>query len=151
MIDFAQLETPLDAQPIFYVQEPDGQKHLTEIARAVQFRRIVRTLAPGILVYANGNAGHRNPLQASREGIMAGVSDYTACWQPSSHRHDPGVAWVELKGYDRSGRPGRLSQSQIDFGNRLTRLGHQVGCFFDPLRAVAWLRQCGAPVREYSV
>jgi len=147
MIDFTDLAAPLDEKPVFFVEEPDGQKHLTEIVRAAQFRRLMRTSAPTALVYANGNAGRRNPAQARREGIVAGVLDYTVVWMPSGHLLDSGVGFIELKGYDRPGRPGRLSQAQIDFGNRLTRLGQQVACFFDPERAVAWLRACGAPVR----
>ena len=138
---WADLEQSLHEQPVFPVEPPDGVRHWSEIDRCVAFRKLVRTAAPTVLIYANANAGKRNPRQAWREGIMAGVFDYDARW------HFPGGAQVEFKGYDARGRAGGLSQAQIDFGNRLHRLGHPVACFFTPAAAVEWLRSLGAPVR----
>jgi len=70
------------------------------------------------------------------------VFDTQWAWQ------HPLTAWIELKGYDASGRAGKLSQEQIDWGNTMVRLGHHVACFFDPYAAVAWLRDRGFPIRE---
>ena len=141
-MNFDHLETQLDQAPLFHVEEPDGRKHWREIERAVELRRIVRMCGPSILLYANANAGKRNPTQARREGIMAGVFDYTAAWDRGNGCH------VELKGYDKRGTPGKLSQSQIDWGNQMHRLGHKVACFFDPIEAARFIASCGAPMRE---
>ena len=148
MIDWGALETPLDEKPLFPVQEPDGRKNEAELPRCVMFLRLMRTFAPRCIVYANSNAGRRNPLQARREGIVAGVFDYTVVWTPESHLLIAGVAWVEMKGYSKAGTAGKLSQAQIDFGNALHRAGHLCAAFFDPVAAVNWLRSIGAPVRE---
>lgn len=150
MTDWDVLETPLTAVPLFPVEAPDGRKDLTEIQRAVMFRKFMSQLAPAVVLYANANAGKRNPLQAQREGVIAGVPDYTACWDiADSTRADAlvSVAWIELKGYDKSGRPGKLSQAQIDFGNRLHERGHKVACFFSGKSAFDWLASLGAPIR----
>lgn len=138
--DFDALETPLYEAALFFVEQPDGKRNLTELMRVVQFRQTMRNAAPKVLLYANANAGRRNPAQARKEGIMAGVFDYTACWQPGC------CAFVEFKGYDAKGRPGKLSPAQVEFGNRMLALGHHVAAFFDPFAAVSWLREVGAPV-----
>lgn len=142
--DFAAMETSLYPDPLFHCEPPDGQKHLSEIARCVQFRRLMAMLAPSVLVHANANAGKRNPMQARREGIMGGVFDYACLWGAD------GSAYLEMKGYDARGRAGKLSTNQIEFGNRLHRMGRNVACFFDPMAAVAWVRSCGAPVRQHT-
>lgn len=138
---FDHLESPLNEAPIFPVQAPDGKRDWTELARQSTLFRLVRTAGPTIYGYAIPNAGKRNPLQARREGIMAGVFD--TCWNAP---HPFMSAWIELKGYDKSGRPGKLSQAQIDWGNRMHRLGKPVACFFDPYEAAEWLRALGFPM-----
>lgn len=140
-MSWAELEAPLDAQPEFLVQAPDGKKDWSEIQRQVEFRRLMRMAAPRVLVYANPNAGKRNPMQAKREGIMAGVFDLSIEFRA------PLRALVEMKGY-RQRRPGSLTQSQIDYGNRMTQLGWSVACFFCPLAAVDWLRGLGFPIAQ---
>ena len=150
MTDWDDLEAPLKAEPLFPVEKPDGRKELTEIERAVMFRRYLRELAPSVVLYPNANAGKRNPTQARREGIVPGVFDYTAAWDVSAStlEHAPvSVAWVELKEYDKNGRPGRLSQAQIEFGNRMHARGHKVACFFSGKSAFDWLASLGAPIR----
>jgi hypothetical protein len=134
-------EDCLHQTPAFRVDPPDKQRHISEIERQVAFLNTMKALAPRVLVFANANAGRRNPRQAKREGIMAGVFDITAVW-------DGGIAWPEFKGYDKNGRAGSLSASQIDWGNAMTARGKAVACFFSPMEAVSWLRDLGAPVRE---
>lgn len=51
-------------------------------------------LAPEVLGFAIPNAGKRNPIQARKEGIMAGVFDTEWRW-------NHGSAFIELKGYAR--------------------------------------------------
>ena len=139
MIDWASLEAD-DRQPLFPVEPPDGERHLTELDRVSAFRRLMHMHAPTVAFYPNANAGKRSRYQASREGIVAGVFDYTIAWAA------PNAVWLEFKGYDASGRPGSLSGAQIEWGNRMARLGHRVACFFRPESALAWLASCGAPV-----
>ena len=144
MTSFDHLEISLNEAPIFPVEKPDGRKGLAEISRAVDFQRIIRMTGPSVSMFANANAGKRNPRLAQREGIKAGVFDYTLAWGCG------GICFVELKGYDKSGRPGKLSQSQIDWGNRMHRLGHKVAAFFDPIEAARFVASCGAPMREIT-
>ena len=144
MMNFDHLETPLNESPIFPVEKPDGRKDWSEIARAVDFQRIIRMTGPTVSMFANANCGRRNPRQALREGIKAGVFDYTLAWDGG------GICFVELKGYEKSGRAGKLSQSQIDWGNRMHRMGHKVAAFFDPIEAAKFVSSCGAPVREIT-
>ena len=132
-----------DDVPRFYVEPPDGGKHLTELMRVVAFRKLLRAAAPKVLCFAIPNAGKRNPQQARQEGIRAGVFDYCVLWAPG------GSAWVEFKGYDARGRPGKLSSAQIQFGNKLIACDHHAACFFDAATAVTWLRGCGAPVGDF--
>lgn len=139
--DWAALENWNEA-PIFYVEAPDGRKSVSEIDRQVAFFRIMHFAAPSVLCYAVPNAGKRNPMKARKEGIMGGVFDIACHWEG-------GEAYPEMKGYDKRGQAGKLLRSQIDWGNRMTRLGKHVGCFFDPVKAVQWLRSVGAPVAEF--
>ena len=80
MSAFDILETTLDPVPLFPVEEPDGRKDLSELERQTLFRRYAATLAPQVVVWANANAGKRNPTQARREGIVAGVFDIACAW-----------------------------------------------------------------------
>lgn len=129
-------------EPLFPVFGYAGLKKLPEIDRQRQFINLMRALAPGVMLFANGNAGKRNPARARKEGVTAGVFDMTACWKPRR------TAYLEFKGFDKSGRAGKLSRPQIDWGNAMHRLGHDVACFYDPFHALDWLRQFGCPVRD---
>lgn len=137
-----RLETPLNQAPTFFVEEPDGRKDWAEIDRQATFFKLLRLTGPRVLAYPNVNAGKRNPRLARKEGIVAGVFDVTCAFRPSL------TAWIEFKGYDKSGRAGKLSQSQIDFGNRLIDLGRPCACFFSPDCALGWLRELGFPIRS---
>ena len=150
MSAFDNLETTLDPMPLFPVEEPDGRKDLSELQRAKMFRSYVAKLAPKVILYANANAGKRNPNQAKAEGIKAGVPDYTVAWDISDSTISDcavSVAWIELKGYSADGRPGKLSKAQIDFMNGLHLRGHKVACFFSGKSAFDWLASLGAPIR----
>lgn len=131
------LDSALAEDPIFPVEAPDGRKDWPEADRQAAFRGRLRVIAPSLTIYANANAGKRNPTQARKEGVTAGVFDLTVASGEIGARF---VAWPEFKGYTAKGRAGQLSQSQIDWGNRMYRAGHHVACFFDPDSAIAWLR-----------
>tara|TARA_R110000765_G_scaffold27453_4_gene66646 strand:+ start:668 stop:1111 length:444 start_codon:yes stop_codon:yes gene_type:complete len=138
---FDDLEDPPESGPLFFVEAPDGRTQMTEIMRVVAFRKLLRATAGArVLCFPNANAGKRDPRRAAAEGIMAGVADYTVVWSPSQ------CAFIEFKGYSKAGRPGKLSLAQVEWGNTMHRHGHAVACFFDAAAAVAWLRECGAPV-----
>lgn len=137
-------------QALFPVEAPDGRKDLTEKHRAKMFRAYLARLAPSVTVYPNANAGKRAPSQARAEGIRAGVPDYTIYWDIADSTIADcavSVAWVELKGYQADGRPGKLSDKQIAFMNDLHRKGHKVACFFSGKSAFDWLASLGAPIR----
>lgn len=142
MSDFAFLESSLDPEPEFYVQAPDGRRDWPEINRQQTLFALMKRLAPRVVGYPIPNAGKRNPAKARREGIVAGVFDTQWNWR------SPLTAYVELKGYDKSGRVGSLSPAQIEWGNRMAALGHHVACFFDPYAAVDWMRELGFPVAQ---
>src|SRR5690606_25860469 len=102
----------------------------------------MRHAAPHVALWATANAGKRNPTQARREGIRAGVFDVQVVHEA------PLCAWIEMKGYTAAGRAGKLSEAQVEWGNRMSALGHHVACFFDPYDAVDWLRSVGFPIAE---
>ena len=141
--DFLSIEHDTGAKPVplFRVDAPDGKRHLAEIDRQATFRRIMRECAPRVTLYANANAGRRRPGQARKEGIRSGVFDMTGAWPLRC------IAFPEFKGYDSSGRAGTLSEDQIRWGNEMLEIGHHVASFFDPMAAVLWFKEIGAPVR----
>ncbi len=145
MASWADLECDLNPSPRFPVQEPDGQRDWSEIHRQATLFRLVRTAAPKVFGYAIPNAGKRNPATARREGIMAGVFD--TAWNAD---HPFMTAWIEMKGYDGRGQPGKLSVPQIEWGNRMHMLGKPVACFFCPYAAAEWLRMLGFPMMKVA-
>lgn len=137
-MDWAALDEPVKPVPLFLIEPPD--KHPgSEIQRQASFLKMMRQLAPDVIVYANTNGTHIATLagraKANREGRTIGCPDITVVW-------NRGVAWIEFK----SGK-GQPSDAQVEFGNRLVRAGQLMACFRDPLNAVNWLREQGAPVR----
>jgi hypothetical protein len=143
-VTWADLETTLAPDPVFFVQAPDGRKDWAETPRQTTLFKTMRMAAPRVFGFPIPNAGKRNPRTARREGIMAGVFDTVWHWR------DNLTAYVEIKGYTKAGRPGQLSDAQIDFGNRMTVLGYPVACFFDPFDAADWLREQGFPVGSFT-
>lgn len=145
-MNWADLESTLHPTPAFPVQAPDGKRDWTELQRQTTLLRLVRAAGPKILAYANANVGKRNPAQARREGIMAGVFDL------SFNAATPFMtAHVEMKGYTKAGRAGVLSPAQIEWGNRMHALGKPVACFFDPYAAFDWLRMLGFPLANARI
>ena len=142
MTTFADLDCDLYPSPQFLHEQPDQRRDWTELERQTTFRTLIRHAAPRLLVYANANAGKRNPTQARREGIMAGVFDMTVLWTQNR------IAYLEFKGFTKAGRAGKLSVPQIEFGNRLVELGIPCAQFFSPMNAIAWLREQGFPIAE---
>jgi hypothetical protein len=141
MIDFSHLETPLNPEPQFFVQAPDGRRDWPEIDRQATLFKIMHAAAPRVLGFAIPNAGKRNPHKARREHILGGVFDTQWLWRGR-------VAFIELKGFDARGRAGTLQSNQVDFGNRCIELGIPCAMFFCPYEAVSWLREQGFPVAE---
>lgn len=141
-MDWGSLEKTLTPEPAFLVEGPDKRKDWPELQRQAAFLRLMRTAAPRVMVFANANAGKRNPTQAKREGITAGVFDLT-CISPGR------TAFIEIKGFTKAGRAGALSLPQIEFGNRLVELGIPCACFFSPTGAASWLRAQGFPVAAF--
>jgi hypothetical protein len=150
MSAFDILETTLDPVPLFPVEEPDGRKDLSEIERQTLFRRYAATLAPQVVVWANANAGKRNPTQARARGLWRVFSTWPALGTFAPARSPIAtlsICYIEFKGYSKDGRPGKLSKAQIEWGNRMHERGHKVACFFSGKSAFDWLASLGAPVR----
>lgn len=151
--DWAALETPLDEAPLFFVEQPDGRKDLSELDRQVMFRKYLSNLAPAVMAYANVNSGKRGlkaQNQARKEGLRAGVFDMTCAWDIDASTipdRAVSVCWVEMKGYNSAGQPGKLSRAQIEWGNAMVRKGHKVACFFSGKSAFDWMASLGAPIR----
>jgi hypothetical protein len=152
---WADLETPLDAQPLFPVEDwrklSDPRKDLSELDRQGQFVAFMRKVCPHMVVAAIPNAGKRGfkaQHQAKKEGMLSGAFDTLITWDiADAHPDCPStMAMIEFKGFS-SGKAGSLSQQQIEFGNRLHKQGHKVACFFSARSAIEWLRELGAPIR----
>lgn len=144
---FADLESPLYAEPLFPVEAPDGRKDLSELDRQRTFVSWMRKKCPHMVVCAIPNAAKRGQKamnQARAEGMVAGAFDTFVAWEAGDCPRS--IAFVEWKGYDARGTAGKLTQQQIDFGNKLHEKGHAVACFFSARSAVNWLRDMGAPI-----
>ncbi|WP_428331950.1 hypothetical protein [Novosphingobium sp.] len=124
----------------FYVQEPDGRKDWSEEKRQEAFFATLHRAAPKVAAHHIKNEGNYNHAKAKRGGVVSGVFDIRV---DGAH---PLSAAIELKGYSKAGRPGVLSQAQIDWGNSMIDRGWHVACFFDPVAAINWLRDIGFPV-----
>ncbi|ABD27146.1 hypothetical protein Saro_2710 [Novosphingobium aromaticivorans DSM 12444] len=140
MTTWADLETRLDADPLFFVQKPDGLKHLSEDERCKTLVKLVHQLAPQAEIAHVKNEGRHNHAKAKTLGVVTGHGDYIVTWPKC------GTAFVEMKGYSAAGRPGELSQAQVDWANRKFMMGFPVACFFCPHAAFEWLVSQGMPV-----
>lgn len=152
MTAFDHLEADLKPVPLFLVEAPDGRKDLSELDRQGWFVAFMRRTQPHIEVHANPNAGKRGPKaqrQAKTEGLKPGVFDITVAWDHRLSTIDAPVtvAWPEFKGYDSSGRAGKLTPAQIEWGNSMHDRGFPVACFFSAKSVIEWLRSLGAPIR----
>jgi hypothetical protein len=131
-----------DEEPLFFVEPPDGRKWLDELSRQRSFLNLLVYCAPEVFARAVPNAGKRNPRLAKLEGVAAGCFDVRCIW-------NHGQADIEFKGYT-AGQPNKITHkknaAQVAWGNRVTRLGHRVACFYDEVAAIRWLAEQGAPV-----
>lgn len=133
---FAHLACDLREKPIFPV-EPRDKDSAAEVVRQMQFRKLLRDIAPSITSWAVPNAGKRGQWaqqQAKREGMIAGVFDEHYAWD------GPTIVMLEWKD-----STGALSQEQIDWGNRLHRMGFRVASVRSAAFAEALFREWGAP------
>ena len=155
MVDFAELESPLKAEPLFYC-EPPGKpgpdpRLWPELERQRAFVAFMRKTQPHIECHAIPNAGKRGfaaQRQAKAEGLKSGVLDLFIGWDIAlGAPGKPTVAWLDFKGFDKSGRPGRLSANQIEWANAMHGKGFHVACFFTVKAALDWLASLGAPIR----
>jgi hypothetical protein len=135
--DFADLESPLDAAPLFFV-EPRDKLPASELQRQQTFLALLKTCAPGVVAMAFPNAGKRSDwerLQRERGRCQRFARPCAVL----GLRH--GLGGVQS-------RPGTLSSAQISLLNRLHRLGHKVAMVRRPETALSLLADWGAPVRH---
>lgn len=154
---FADLESPLDPVPLFHVEQTGkatGDPRLwPEIERQAAFVAFIRKTQPQLHAFSNANDGKRGPKaqrDAKRLGLTPGVFDVTVLWniaQSTNPANLVSMAFVEFKGFDKNGRPGKLSAAQIEWGNSAQAKGHNVACFYSAKSALKWLASLGAPIR----
>lgn len=154
---FAELESPLIEEPLFFVEPPPSPgpdpRLWPEEERQAAFIAYLRKTSPKIIARAirnEGKRGLREQRSMRRTGLLAGTFDTLIFWdfRDATNENCPrSVASIEFKGFTAKGRPGRLSQAQIDYGNGLHRRGHAVACCYTATAALDFLRELGAPVR----
>lgn len=138
------------AVPLFPVEAPDGRKDLPELERQAWVVSYIRRSQPHIVCWATPNAakrGFKAQRQSKREGLLAGVFDLTFAWDVADGRGDATVCWAEMKGYDASGKAGKLTEAQVHWGNDMHGKGYAVACFFSAKSVIEWLVTLGAPIR----
>lgn len=110
----------------------------TEIQIQTAFRNRLRYAAPAVSVVAVPNAAKRGLAairQAKREGMSSGFPDVLCFWAG-------GFCAIEFK------RPGgTVSDNQAEWLERLTRWGHHARVCYSPEQALAFLAECGAPIK----
>ncbi|UIJ43779.1 VRR-NUC domain-containing protein [Sphingomonas cannabina] len=138
MSELALLEDDLAPEPLFPV-EPRDSNPATEQKRQETLLAMLRRLAPGVIAFSVPNEGKRSDWERVtrwKGGARRGAPDLIIAW-------NRGVAFVEMKGGKTALRP-----DQIEMLNGLYRAGHHVAVWRNPASALAWLRDCGAPIRE---
>lgn len=113
---------------------------MTEADLAQALRKRLYMTAPTVALVAVPNGGKRTPWaarQAKKEGLATGFPDIVALWPGG------GGAFIELKS-----ATGRVSDNQADWLARLADMGHRAAVCRTVDDAVAFLRGCGAPIRE---
>lgn len=123
----------------FHTDPPSVADAGDEYSIQTRLRARCKIVAPGIKLVAIPNAAKRSYGTAMRnkaEGMSAGFPDLEALW-------DGGHAYLEMKQ-----RTGSLEPAQVDWLNWLHRNGHRCGMFRSVDTAMAFLRDCGAPVLE---
>jgi hypothetical protein len=137
---FDALETPLKPvlDPRVFVEAKDART-ASEDDRQGAFVACMRRLAKGCDVAANTNAAKRTQWAAAkvkREGLVKGRNDLDVKWLR-------GFALIEFKN-------GKTSPDadQVEYLNRMARMGFPVAIIRTPEGGFNWLRSIGAPVPE---
>lgn len=133
---WAELESPLDPEPAFFVQAPD-KSGASELGRVKRFRKLMRQRAPRCRVVAipNGAARGLKALnQARSEGAAWGFPDLMILWNGRA-------AFIEFK--NRSGKP---KSHQVEWMNWLVGAGFPCALFRTAEAACDWLAGHGFPV-----
>lgn len=115
---------------------------LTEIQIQAGFKARLRYVAPAVTMVAIPNAAKRSQWaanQARKEGLAAGFPDVMCIWAGG------GICFIEFKR-----QSGRLSEAQGEWLVRLRERGHRVTVARSVDDAVAFLRECGAPMMEQA-
>lgn len=136
MTAFDHLETPLDEQPLFIIEQPDSDR-TSEMDRQARFIAQLRKRNPAIQVIAIPNAAARGQKalnQVRREGAVWGAPDLIVL-------QDGKAAFIEFK--NGTAMP---KQHQTDCLNALTRNGFPCGVFRTAEGAICWLRAQGFEV-----
>ena len=160
LADLDALESPLIEEPLFEVEVPgrpgDNKALWPEEERQAAFVTFIGRTSPKLKVRAvrnEGRRGFKEQRQMKRTGLLAGTFDTFVYWDVADATADcpQTLVWIEWKGFDARGRPGKLSQEQIRFGNDMTRKGFKVACFYTVVPALAWLAGLGAPIRKATL
>lgn len=115
---------------------------MAEIDIQQAFRKRLYYTAPRVRVVAIPNAGKRSQwaaAQAKKEGLAKGFPDVVCLWPGA------GIAFVEFKD-----AKGRVSIDQTEWHEWLDESGHRVAVARTPEDAIAFLRNCGAPIMEQA-
>jgi hypothetical protein len=131
---WADLETPLDEGPVFYV-EPTDKSPATETERVVAFRQLFRLAYPRCILIAVPNGAKRSQWalnQALREGMHLGAPDLFV--------FAPGGKCAALEFKAGKGKP---TSRQVDCLNALYRMGFAVAVVRTPEGATRFLRERG--------
>ena len=113
----------------------------TELQEQQAFRKRLYYAAPEVKLVAVPNAARRTQWEARRakaEGLAAGFPDLVAMWPGG------GVAFIEMKRL----KGGVISPNQADWIDLLGRYGFAAAVCPGADAAIAFLRQCGAPIRD---
>ena len=135
-MDWAEFDTPLYEEPLFYIEPKDKDKR-SEITRQASFRKKLKNAIPNARAVAVPNAGKRGPKAirtAKAEGMTAGFPDLIIIYQGR-------VAFFEFKN-----AKNMPTDAQIDFMNWLHRSGFKVACVRTPEKAFELLKEWGWPV-----
>lgn len=148
MTAFDTLESDLYAPPLFYVElhgkATGDPAKWSEGYRQTAFVTWMRKKAPGIVIASIANerrVGTNEGKRLKRQGLTPGMPDIIILF-------DGGLAFIEFKGFNAAGQPGKLSQAQIDTCNRIHANGHPVACFYSAESAWLWLQSVGCPLPD---
>lgn len=132
--DFRALETPLDEQPLFFIEAKDREK-ASEFDRQRAFVNTLRRKHPQCMVTAIPNGSKDSDwsrLRKWQEGLVRGYPDTIITW-------NHGTLFAEFKNGADMPR-----QSQIDVMNRLHRQGFRVGVYRNAATLLEHLADAGA-------